>query len=187
MMMNSIKKIILASQSPRRAKLLEEAGIGFEVIAPHINETPLPNESPKDYVCRVSQEKAESIVVDNKVIIAADTAVVNENKILGKPANENDAKEMLLSLSDKTHVVITGVCIRYPNKTENFFVETKVTFRKISKEEIDSYVATKEPMDKAGAYAIQGGAAKMVRKINGSYSNVVGLPLCEVVEKLEIN
>jgi len=121
------------------------------------------------------------------VILAADTAVVDGKQILGKPVDTEDAKAMLRSLSNRTHEVMTGVCLRFPTRTVCFHIETRVTFRNLSEEEICTYVATGDPMDKAGAYAIQGGAAKMVRKIEGSYTNVVGLPLCEVIEELENN
>ena len=178
-------KLILASGSPRRAELLRQAGLHFEIIVPKISEAPLPGEAPDDFVCRTAREKAESIPANDAVILAADTAVVDGEHILGKPSDAQDAAAMLRSLSGRTHEVMTGVCIRFPDWTDCFHVETRVTFRTLSEKEIVDYVATGEPMDKAGAYAIQGGAAKMVRRIDGSYSNVVGLPLCEVVEILE--
>lgn len=183
--MNNSEKLILASGSPRRAELLHQAGLQFEIIIPDIDESPLPGEKPDAFVLRTAREKAESIPAKDAVILAADTAVVDGDRILGKPATAEDAKAMLRSLSDRTHEVMTGVCLRFPNRTDCFHIETKVTFRKISEQEISEYVESGEPMDKAGAYAIQGGAAKMVRRVEGSYSNVVGLPLCEVIEKLE--
>ncbi len=182
-----LMKLILASGSPRRSELLRQAGLAFEVVVPDIDEAPRTGEMPGDFVCRTAREKAESISTDGAdgaVILAADTAVVHGKRILGKPKNAQDAASMLWSLSDKTHEVMTGVCIRFPDRTECFHVKTSVTFRALSEEEIVRYVSTEEPMDKAGAYAIQSGAAKMVRRIDGSYSNVVGLPLCEVVECL---
>jgi len=182
--MSTTKKLILASGSPRRSDLLRAAGLTFEIIVPNIDESPLPNEAPADFVCRTAREKAESISENGAVILAADTAVVDGERILGKPTDAQDAAAMLRSLSGRTHEVMTGVCIRSPNRSECFHAETRVTFRNLSEEEITDYVSTEEPMDKAGAYAIQGGAAKMVRRIEGSYSNVVGLPLCEVVEAL---
>jgi len=178
-------RLILASGSPRRSDLLRAAGLAFEVIVPQIDERPLPEEKPDAFVCRTAREKAESISADGAVILAADTAVVDGERILGKPTDAQDAAAMLRSLSGRTHEVMTGVCIRFPDRTECFHIETRVTFRTLSEEEIIGYISTKEPMDKAGAYAIQGGAAKMVRRIEGSYSNVVGLPLCEVVEAVE--
>lgn len=178
-------KLILASGSPRRAKLLQQAGLSFDVIVPEIDESPLPNEPPADFVLRTAREKAESIPAGDAVVLAADTAVVDGRKILGKPIDSADAAAMLRSLSGRTHLVMTGVCLYTTEKVHCFHVETEVTFRKLSEEEILDYVASGEPMDKAGAYAIQGGAAKMARRVNGSYSNVVGLPLCEVIEELE--
>lgn len=183
--MSTNEKLILASGSPRRAELLRQAGLPFEVMIPEIDEAPLPDETPAAFVMRTAREKAESISAAGAVILAADTAVVCEGRILGKPNNKKEAKEMLRSLSDRTHEVMTGVCIRFLDRTDCFHIETQVTFRTLSEKEISDYVASGEPMDKAGAYAIQGGAAKMVRRVAGSYSNVVGLPLCEVVEKLE--
>jgi len=182
--MSTTPKLILASGSPRRSDLLRQAGLDFEIIVPQIDECPLPGEAPGDFVCRTAREKAESISADQAVILAADTAVVDGDRILGKPIDSDDAIKMLRSLSGRTHEVMTGVCIRFPDRTHCFHIETRVTFRTLSEQEIVDYVATEEPMDKAGAYAIQGGAAKMVRQIEGSYSNVVGLPLCEVIEKL---
>lgn len=185
--MNSNTKLILASGSPRRSDLLREAGLSFEVLIPEIDETPRLQEVPSEYVCRTAREKAESLPASSAIMIAADTAVVNDGCILGKPKNEADAVAMLRALSGKTHLVMTGVCLRFPDRIDNFHVETAVTFRALTEREILDYVATGDPMDKAGSYAIQGGAAKMVRRIEGSYSNVVGLPLCEVIERLEAN
>jgi septum formation protein len=183
--MSTTKKLILASGSPRRAELLRQAGLDFEIVVPQIDERPLPGEAPDEFVCRTAREKAESIPANGTVILAADTAVVDGTRILGKPSDVTDAVAMLRSLSGHTHEVMTGVCIRFPDRTACFHIETRVTFRSLSESEIDTYVASGEPMDKAGAYAIQGGAAKMVRRIEGSYSNVVGLPLCEVIEALD--
>lgn len=182
--MKTNQKLILASGSPRRSKLLQDAGVDFEVIVPQIDEAPLPGEAPETFVCRTAREKAESLPANNAIILAADTAVVDGERILGKPADAADAAAMLRSLSGRTHEVMTGVCLRAPDQTRCFHIETRVTFRQLSEEEITNYIASGEPMDKAGAYAIQGGAAKMVRRVEGSYSNVVGLPLCEVIEAL---
>jgi septum formation protein len=179
------EKLILASQSPRRAELLRQAGLHFEIIVPEVDEHPRPGETAEAFVMRTAREKAESISAKHSIILAADTAVVNSGGILGKPADAGEAEAMLRSLSGRTHEVMTGVCIRFRNRTDCFHVETKVTFRELSGPEIEEYVKSGEPMDKAGAYAIQGGAAKMVRRVEGSYSNVVGLPLCEVMERLE--
>lgn len=185
--MSTTKKLILASGSPRRADLLRQAGLDFEIIVPLTDEAPLPDEAPSRFVCRTAREKAESIPAADAIILAADTAVVVGERILGKPGNATEAKRMLRSLSGCTHDVMTGVCLRFTESTICFHTETRVTFRTLSDAEISAYVATGEPMDKAGAYAIQGGAAKMVRRIEGSYSNVVGLPLCEVIEALTLH
>lgn len=183
--MSTTQKIILASGSPRRAELLRDAGLAFEVRVPEIDEAPRPGEAPDAFVMRTAREKAESMPHGPSVILAADTAVVDGARILGKPADPEEAANMLRALSGRTHQVMTGVCLRFPDRTDCFHIETRVTFRALSEKEIRDYVSTGEPMDKAGAYAIQGGAAKMVRRVEGSYSNVVGLPLCEVIEKLE--
>ena len=182
--MNATLKLILASGSPRRAELLRRAGLTFEVVLPDIDEVPLPGEAPDAFVMRTAREKAESIPSTDAVILAADTAVVDGDRILGKPADTEDAAVMLRSLSGRTHDVMTGVCLRALERTACFHIETRVTFRDLPEQEIKEYVASGEPMDKAGAYAIQGGAAKMVHRVEGSYSNVVGLPLCEVIEEL---
>ena len=176
--------LILASGSPQRSTLLRQAGFTFQVMIPDIDEAPLPNEAPRDFVCRTAREKAESLPAQDAIILAADTAVVDGSRILGKPTDTNDAIRMLRSLSGRTHEVMTGVCLRFPDRTDCFHIETRVTFRTLSEQEIVDYVASGEPMDKAGSYAIQGGAAKMVRTVEGSYSNVVGLPICEVVERI---
>ena len=184
--METKQKLILASTSPRRAELLKSAGLVFEVIRPDADEKLHAGETPVEYAVRTAREKAESHSVSpGAVILGADTVVVAEGWILGKPADDNDARVMLRLLSGKMHEVITGVCLRSAKKTVCFHVATSVLFRDLSEEEIAAYVATGDPLDKAGAYAIQNGAASMVRRIDGSYSNVVGLPLCEVIEALE--
>lgn len=179
------QKLILASTSPRRAELLESASITFEAIRPEADERPHTGETPVEYAVRTAREKAESIAIPRDVIVlGADTVVAIEGHILGKPSGPEEAKEMLRLLSGKMHEVITGVCLRTAGKTICFHVATAVLFREISDDEIAAYIATGEPLDKAGAYAIQDGAAGMVRRIDGSYSNVVGLPLCEVLGAL---
>ena len=184
--METKQKLILASTSLRRAELLNRAGVAFEVICPDADEKLRAGETPVVYAVRTAREKAESIVVSpGAVVLGADTVVAAEGRILGKPADARDAKIMLRLLSGKMHEVITGVCLRSTEKTVCFHTATAVLFRDLSDEEIAAYVATGDPLDKAGAYAIQNGAAGMVRRIDGSYSNVVGLPLCEVIEALE--
>jgi septum formation protein len=183
--METKQKLILASTSPRRAELLRSAGLAFSVRHPDADEQRKENETPIDYAVRTAREKAQSIPVENgEVVIGADTVVAVEGRILGKPADAADAEEMLRQLSGKMHEVVTGVCLHARQKTVRFHAATSVLFRDLSDEEIRTYIATGEPMDKAGAYAIQGGAVGMVRRIDGSYSNVVGLPLCELIETL---
>lgn len=184
--METKQKLILASTSPRRAELLKSAGLVFKVVRPDADEKLHAGETPVEYAVRTAREKAESLSVPpDTVILGADTVVAAEGWVLGKPADDNDARAMLRLLSGKMHEVITGVCLRSAEKTVCFHTATAVSFRDLSEEEIAAYVATGDPLDKAGAYAIQNGAAGMVRRIDGSYSNVVGLPLCEVIEALE--
>jgi septum formation protein len=181
----NLGKLVLASTSPRRRELLASLGLEFEIRSPDIDETPRPDESPGNHAERLAAEKAEAVADDvDSVFIAADTIVVLNNRILEKPADEQDAFTMLSALSGNTHEVITGVCIRKGSRIDVFSVATQVIFRTLKKNEILNYIATGCPMDKAGAYAIQGGAAHMVQKIQGSYTNVVGLPLCELHEHL---
>ncbi|MDD3275909.1 MAG: Maf family protein [Kiritimatiellales bacterium] len=184
--METNQKLILASTSPRRAELLTSAGLVFAVQPPNADEKLHAGETPVEYAVRTAREKAESLPIDSgSVVIGADTVVAAEGHILGKPADAEDATAMLRLLSGKLHEVVTGVCLRSSEKTVCFHVATAVLFRDLSDTEISAYVATGDPLDKAGAYAIQNGAAGMVRRIDGSYSNVVGLPLCEVIEALE--
>ena len=178
-------RIILASASPRRHELLSSLGIEFTVQIPEIDETPLPDETPRSFVERMATEKAQTVSAESDTtVIAADTIVVNENTILGKPVDADHAFEMLAGLANKAHNVVTAVCLRRGNQSITFSVATEVIFRALKETEISAYIATGCPMDKAGAYAIQGGAAHMIRAINGSYTNVVGLPLCELHEAL---
>jgi len=177
------KRILLASASPRRRELLSQLGYAFEVAVPEIDETPLDGEKPRTFAERLAEEKAHAVAWDG-IVIAADTIVVLNDRILGKPTSDSHAREMLQLLSGNEHEVVTAVCVRGNGHNIVFSVATRVTFRNLTDEEIDAYIATGEPMDKAGAYAIQGGAAHMVRSIAGSYTNVVGLPMCELHESL---
>ncbi len=181
-------KIILASKSPRRKYLLQQAGINFCVIDSGFDETLIKKTDPKTYTKLLAKKKALSVWHNypNDWVIGADTIVVIDSKILGKPKNRAQAKTMLTSLSGKTHKVITGftICSKTYNKIISKPVETDVEFKKLTKQEIRWYTNTDEPFDKAGAYAIQGLGTFLVRKINGSYTNVVGLPVCEVIEIL---
>lgn len=184
--MNTKQKLILASTSPRRAGLLRGAGFEFEIRPPRADERLRDGETPVAFTLRTAREKAESVPRGpDETVLGADTAVVVEGRILGKPSGPGEAAVMLRLLSGKMHEVITGVCILFPDDALCFHTATAVLFRDLSDAEIERYAATGEPLDKAGAYAIQGGAAGMVRRIDGSYSNVVGLPLCEVIEALE--
>jgi septum formation protein len=180
--------IVLASASPRRVELLGSAGIRFDVIPSGIPEDCLPGETPDNHVLRLAREKALDVAgkAGQRFFIGADTVVVCDDEIMGKPQDGADAERMLRKLSGVAHEVITGFAVydRANNKTIGAAVKTKVFFKPLSIDEIRAYIDTGCPFDKAGAYAIQGGAAYMIRKIEGSYSNVVGLPLCEVVEAL---
>lgn len=180
--------IVLASASPRRAELLESAGISFQVVPGDVDEAPLPDELPADHVKRLSRDKALDVAgrTGGRFFIGADTVVVCDGEIMGKPKDGADAFRMLRKLSGIAHEVITGYTV-YDKERNGFITDavvTKVCFHPLRDSEIDAYIATGCPFDKAGAYAIQGGAAYMVEKIDGSYTNVVGLPLCEVVGTL---
>lgn len=173
--------IILASKSPRRAQLLKLLDIDFETVTADIDETLNQNVSAKDEVARLSFEKAKAVFQKTggeSLIISADTVVEADGNIMGKPKDEQDAEKMLLSLSGRTHNVITAVTVMSKNRYDTRVVTTRVTFRKIDKDEILKYIKTKEPMDKAGGYGIQGKASKFVSRIEGDYYSVVGLPLC---------
>ena len=186
--------IILASASPRRRELMENMGLEFRVLVSEADENSVDkNVPPEIYVQELALLKAAATakkVIDNKkaVVISADTIVVNDGEILGKPCDEADAKAMLLSLAGKTHCVYTGFCVMRLSdaRTVCKSVKTEVTFRHLTEEKINRYIKTKEFMDKAGAYGIQGYGAMLVEKINGDYFNVVGLPvgaLSDVLEK----
>ena len=182
--------LVLASASPRRSELLESAGISFRVVPADICEKPLPEEEPVDHVLRLAEEKAKAAAAatEGRFFLGADTIVLCQGEIMGKPKDAADAERMLKKLSGIPHEVVTGYAIfdKERNGAVREAVRTKVYFKKLRDEEIASYIATGCPFDKAGAYAIQGGAAHMVQRIEGSYTNVVGLPLCEVVESLRV-
>lgn len=184
----SNSSIVLASASPRRSELLQSAGISFTIVPGDIDETPLPEEEPVAHVLRLAEGKAREVAsrADGRFIVGADTIVLCDKEIMGKPCDSADAKRMLRRLSGRAHQVITGFAVldRETGRVESRVVNTDVTFKPLDDEEISAYVATGCPMDKAGAYAIQGGAAYMVERIDGSYTNVVGLPLCEMVKTL---
>jgi septum formation protein len=182
------KRIILASASPRRMELLASAGIVFDVLAGNAPEDILPGEGPLDHVLRLARDKALVVAAQSngRFFIGADTIVLCEGEIMGKPKDAADAERMLRKLSGVSHAVITGFAVY--DKAQDCLINdtatTRVYFKQLRDEEIRDYIATGCPFDKAGAYAIQGGAAHMVERIEGSYTNVVGLPLCEVVEAL---
>lgn len=178
--------LVLASASPRRQELLRNAGIAFEVQPAHIPEDPLPGESAKDCAERLAREKALAVAQErrNDAVLGADTVVVIDGDILGKPVDDADAARMLRLLSGRTHRVITGVCLVLSGQWSVASETTSVTMNEISDEEIRDYVASDEPMDKAGAYAIQGMASRWISRIEGDYSNVVGLPVALVYRML---
>jgi nucleoside triphosphate pyrophosphatase len=185
-------KLILASTSPRRAELLRAAGIAFEVWAPQIDEARRPQESAEKMVARLAEAKAraagESAGDTNPVIIiGADTAVELDGEIFGKPRDAADAREMLSYLSGRTHYVVTGIhVLRLPDGAARSAVETTaVTFARLDQKEIDAYVTSGEPLDKAGGYAIQGCAGRYIPRIEGCYFNVVGLPLARLYALLD--
>lgn len=169
--------LILASASPRRAELLRAAGINFTVRSADVDETIQPGESPHDYVLRLSRDKALAVARDDELTLGADTTVVINGEIAGKPVDDEDARRMLRALSGQWHEVLTGVTLTRAGQVLSDVASTRVKFAEMSEAEVNWYVATGEPMDKAGAYAIQGHAALFVERIEGSYSNVVGLPV----------
>jgi len=194
------KTFYLASRSPRRRELLKQVGLDFEMLllrsdprrGVDVDETPLAGEPPLDYALRIARRKAEVGVhvaglrsLRAKPVLAADTTVVLGDRIIGKPADRDDAVGILNDLSGHTHQVISVVAMAFRDRIEDRVSISHVTFRALKPEEIDWYVATGEPMDKAGAYGIQGRAAMFVTKIEGSYSGIMGLPLAETTELLQ--
>jgi len=180
--------IVLASESTRRVDILRTLGISFSIIPPDIDETKHREETPQEFVNRIAFEKASKVGkhFPDKWVIAADTIVVLKGKVLGKPKNERDAFNMLRTLRAKWHKVITGYCVLNLEKNIVYrdIVETKVFVRDMTDDEITRYIKTSEPMGKAGSYAVQGKGGYMVKEIKGSYTNVVGLPICEIAEAL---
>lgn len=183
--------IVLASASPRRAELLASAGLPFVVVPSSVVEERLPDEPPDAFVRRLAAAKARDVAAARSrstrdFVLAADTDVVLDGDVLGKPRDEDDARAMLARLSGRVHDVVTGyeVYDAAAGRADGAVVRTRVEFAALGRGEIDAYVATGEPMGKAGGYAIQGRAAGMIRRIEGSYTNVVGLPLREVLETL---
>jgi septum formation protein len=179
--------LVLASQSPRRREILLQAGIPFAVRTSAVDETPLEREDPVDYVRRVAKLKALAIPADDsETVLGADTTVVIDDVMLGKPADHQDAQRMLELLAGRRHEVITGICLRRAASVLLDHAITAVWFAPLSPHEIEEYVASGEPMDKAGAYAIQGLASKFIQRIDGCYFNVVGLPVSLVYRHLRL-
>ena len=177
--------IILASKSPRRQQLLRQLGVEFTIQTADIDETMLPGRKPKDEVARVSALKARAVVcAPDDLVISADTIVVADNMILGKPKNEADASKMLRLLSGRAHTVMTGLSVRRGDTVRTEVIQTSVWFRDLTNGEIARYIATGEPMDKAGAYGIQGLAGLFVERLDGDYFSVMGLPICKLGEML---
>jgi septum formation protein len=188
-------RLVLASESPRRAELLRAAGFDFDVVPAHIDESVHHGESPEEYAVRVARMKAEAVMPrpGRHPVLGADTVVVVDGEILGKPADEEDARRMLRLLSGREHVVLTAVCLlTFPPRltgldedyelweTDSAVESTRVQFSRLSEAEIAWYVGTGEPFGKAGGYAIQGLASRFIPRVTGSYSNVVGLPVALV-------
>ncbi len=181
-------KIILASQSPRRKQLLQQAEVEFEVLVADVDETNPPGMLGTEVPVYLAKMKADAVqhLAEDAIVIAADTVVLLDDKILGKPRDAEDARDMLRQLSGRMHTVVTGVCIQSTNKQISFSTETKVYFRSLTREQIAYYVESYKPFDKAGAYAIQEWIGMIgIEKINGDYYNVMGLPIGEVVAFLK--
>lgn len=181
-------RLVLASASPRRRRLLASVGLDFDVVPADVDESVVPGETPATYVARLSQEKAAAVarrVGANAVVLAADTTVDIDGRILEKPVDAADARRMLRLLSGTVHLVHTGVTVRSSSdRVDTVVAETAVRFVEMTDELVDWYVGTGEPFDKAGAYAIQGAGGALVERIEGSVTNVIGLPLAETLELL---
>ena len=182
----NMENIILASSSPRRRRLMLEAGFNFEIIVSDAEEICDKSMIPWDLTVQNAQIKASPIAQNNqeKIVIGADTVVSLDNEIFGKPSDMDEAVKMLARLSGRTHIVTTGVCIIQKEKNETFYVNTEVTFKPLSGKEISQYVKVINPLDKAGAYAAQDHGELIIEKYSGSFTNVVGLPMSEVKEAL---
>jgi septum formation protein len=177
--------LILASGSPRRREILERAAIPFVARPAEVDESVRPGEDACAYVKRLAREKAEAVdAAPNDIVLGADTVVVVEREILGKPLDEADAARMLRMLSGREHIVMTGVCLLSAGEAVEDIEKTVVRFVPLSDKEIEEYVASGEPLDKAGAYAIQGLASKFIDRVEGCYFNVVGLPIARVYSRL---
>jgi len=179
--------LVLASASPRRHQLLRQLGVEFDVDPAEIDERCQPGEQAEDYVVRVAREKSRTVFARHPgaCVLAADTTVAIDNDVLGKPQDHYDGLAMLARLSGRKHRVLTAVCVTDPRETRDLVVATEVKFVNLTRAECEAYLATQEPCDKAGAYAIQGLGGAFIESINGSHSNVIGLPLNETWRMLE--
>ena len=183
-MLELARPLVLASGSPRRRELLAGVGLGFEVRPADLDEVRRPGEVPVDYVRRLSADKAAAVAAPGEIVIAADTTVELDGIVLEKPADDADARRMLRALSGRTHHAHTGVTLRVDARAETIVVTTAVTFVALTDAAIDWYVATGHAADKAGAYGIQGAAGAFVERVEGSVTNVIGLPLAETLDLL---
>ncbi|HEY2844737.1 MAG TPA: Maf family protein [Bryobacteraceae bacterium] len=184
--MPSTLPLVLASQSPRRRELLATAGIPFTIRTREVEEIHAPGEAPEAYARRLARSKADAVWQDrSEIVLGADTIVVLDRDVLEKPRSTAHARQMLSRLSGREHAVITGICLRHPGGAEVDSSLTRVWFTALNDAEIDAYVASGEPMDKAGGYAIQGLASKFVERVEGCYFNVIGLPLSQVYRYLK--
>jgi septum formation protein len=189
--MNQKSTLFLASESPRRAELLRQIGVDFELHAANIDESRQANESARDYVCRMARSKAsrvqEQLAAEHRncIVLGADTTISLEDDIIGKPVDRDQCRCTLRQLSARSHQVLTAVAVATTDGIELRLSQNQVSFRKLTDQEIESYCASAEPMDKAGAYAIQGKAAVFIDRLDGSYSAVMGLPLFETAELLQ--
>lgn len=182
-----MQTLILASSSPRRKELLESLKLNFEIASSDVDESYNPENTPEEIVMDLAERKAKHVSQANPhaFVIGSDTIVVADGQVLGKPGNSDEAIEMLKLLSGKTHAVYTGVSIIAPTKSTTFYEKTDVEFWNLSDDDIKSYVSTGEPLDKAGSYGIQGFGRLLVKKINGDYYSVVGLPLSRTIRELK--
>jgi nucleoside triphosphate pyrophosphatase len=187
----TVADVVLASASPRRRELLEQLGLVLEVAPANVDETPRPGERPMDYVRRVAAAKCDAVAATREAavpavpIVAADTIVIVDDQILGQPANEDDARRMLVALGGRRHDVTTAYRIAFGGKTVDRAVTTTVSFRSLQPAEVDAYLASGEWRGKAGGYAVQGRAGAFSTDLRGSHTNVIGLPLAEVLADLQ--
>lgn len=181
-----MRELILASASPRRSEILTQVEIPFSVVVSHVEEK-IPDASPVEIVQELARQKAEAVAAEypEAIVLGADTIVVNDGKILGKPADRQDAERMIRGISGREHEVYTGVAVCCPEARFTFYERTAVTVRGMEEEEIQKYLDTKEPYDKAGAYAVQGLFARYIEKLNGDYYNVMGLPVSRLWQELK--